>query len=148
MILHGKADGRQQVDRDSFTAIREVIDPHNFADVVSIDRAEGVGIGEGDKKPQMFLVASVVSSEIASATAGIHGGEHLVEFLDRWLRWSRAHQARKLDTGPMTLFRLCRYGHELFQLLIPYPLRTGASVSNCTKLHGSQACVADLSSKD
>jgi hypothetical protein len=85
MILYGKADGRQQVDGDSFTAVREVIDPHNFADVVSIDSAEGVGIGEGDKKPQMLLVTSAVSSEIKSTTARIHSGEHLVELLDRWL---------------------------------------------------------------
>jgi hypothetical protein len=40
MILDGKADGRQEVDRDSYTAIREVINPHNFADVVSIDSTE------------------------------------------------------------------------------------------------------------
>jgi hypothetical protein len=85
MILHGKADGRQQVDRDSFTAIREVIHPHNFADVVSIDSAEGVAIGKGDEKTQMLLVTSAASSEIKSTTARIHSGEHLVELLDRWL---------------------------------------------------------------
>ncbi len=33
----GKPDGRQQVDRDSDPPVREVIDPHNFADVISID---------------------------------------------------------------------------------------------------------------
>jgi hypothetical protein len=84
MIL-GKADGRQQLNRDSCTAIREAIDAHNFADVVPIDGTEGGRVREGDKKPHVLLVTSGVSSEITSATARIHSGKHFVELVVHWL---------------------------------------------------------------
>lgn len=75
MIVHRKADGCKQADRNSGAAPREMVDSHHFADVVSIDGTRDDRIGDGDKKPQSLLVTSGVSSKITPATARIRSLE-------------------------------------------------------------------------
>ena len=44
IILNGKADRNEELDRDSDPPILELVDPQNFAEIISIDGTGGIGI--------------------------------------------------------------------------------------------------------
>jgi len=127
MILPAEADRRQKFNGNSSTAILQVFDSQDFAQVVSIDCPKTIRIGEHDKKPHVFLVASAVCCEVATRAAGIQADEHFIEPVESWLGRPSTQQERNSCARPMTLFPLHMWAHMILSVVFTGPSKLLAS---------------------
>jgi hypothetical protein len=108
--IHLEVECRQQTDRDTIVAIRELIDSHYLCDVVPVESPGSGRVGISHKKTHSFEVEVAYGAKIKPVATDVQRLQYFTHRFRSRDRWSHANETPQFEPGLTTFFQARRLG--------------------------------------